>query len=82
MTSVPRSPGAGSKRTEPPMSTLPPGGRLGAAAAALGGGGGDRLVREALRRFKQLLETGEIAEASMRREPSDASTADRAVRSA
>jgi uncharacterized membrane protein len=64
------------------LTYAPPGGRLGAAAAALGGGGGDRLVREALRRFKQLLETGEIAEASMRREPSDASTADRAVRSA
>ena len=64
------------------LTYAPPGGRLGAAAAALGGGGGDRLVREALRRFKQLLETGEIAEASMRREPSDASTADRAVGSA
>jgi uncharacterized membrane protein len=64
------------------LTYAPPGGKLGAAAAALGGSGGDRLVREALRRFKQLLETGEIAEASMRREPSDASTADRTVRSA
>jgi uncharacterized membrane protein len=58
----------------------PPGGRLGAAAAALGGGGGDRLVREALRRFKQLLETGETAEASMGPERPGVSTADRAVR--
>jgi uncharacterized membrane protein len=64
------------------LTYAPPAGKLGAAAAALTGGGGDRLVREALRRFKQLLETGEIAEASMRREAADASTADRAVRSA
>ena len=50
------------------LTYAPPAGKLGAAAAALAGGGGDRLVREALRRFKQLVETGEIAEASMRRE--------------
>ena len=50
------------------LTYAPPGGKLGAAAAALAGGGGDRLVREALRRFKQLVETGEIADASMRRE--------------
>jgi len=65
------------------LSYAPPGGKLGAAAAALAGGGGDRLVREALRRFKQLVETGEIADASMRRERQDMpATADRAVRSA
>jgi uncharacterized membrane protein len=64
------------------LTYAPPGGKLGAAAAALGGGGGDRLVREALRRFKQLLETGETAEASMRPEGPGTSTANRAVRSA
>jgi len=63
------------------LTYAPPGGKIGAAAAALAGGGGDRLVREALRRFKQLLETGEIAEGSMRRERQGA-TAERAVRSA
>jgi uncharacterized membrane protein len=60
----------------------PPGGKFGAAAAALGGGGGDRLVREALRRFKQLLETGEIAESAARRETESPSAAPRAARSA
>jgi uncharacterized membrane protein len=60
----------------------PPGGKLGAAAAALGGGGGDRLVREALRRFKQLLETGEIAESAARGETESPSAAPRAARSA
>jgi uncharacterized membrane protein len=43
------------------LTYAPPGGKLGAAAAALVGQGADRQVREALRRFKQLLETGEIA---------------------
>jgi uncharacterized membrane protein len=65
------------------LTYSPPGGKLGAAAAALTGGGGDRLVREALRRFKQLMEAGEIAEAFSRPESRDASTAaDRAARSA
>jgi uncharacterized membrane protein len=64
------------------LTYAPPAGKLGAIAAALTGGGGDRLVREALRRFKQLLETGEIADASMRREGQDTSAADCAVRSA
>lgn len=50
------------------LTYSPPGGKLGAAAAALGGQGGDRLVREALRRFKQLLETGEIAGTAPRSE--------------
>jgi uncharacterized membrane protein len=64
------------------LTYAPPGGKLGAAAAALAGSGGDRLVREALRRFRQLVETGEIAHASMRRERQDMPAADRAVRSA
>jgi uncharacterized membrane protein len=65
------------------LTYAPPGGKIGAAAAALTGGGGDRLVREALRRFKQLVETGEIADGSMRHEGQDTSAAaDRAVRSA
>lgn len=65
------------------LTYAPPGGKLGAAAAALAGGGGDRLVREALRRFKQLVETGEIADASTRHEGQDPSAAaDRTVRSA
>jgi uncharacterized membrane protein len=64
------------------LTYAPPAGKLGAIAAALSGGGGDRLVREALRRFKQLLETGEMADASMRREDRETSAADRAVRSA
>jgi uncharacterized membrane protein len=65
------------------LTYSPPFRKLGAAAAALSGGGGDRLVREALRRFKQLMETGEIAESSMRREPEDqGGAAHRAARSA
>jgi uncharacterized membrane protein len=63
------------------LTYAPPGGKLGAAAAALAGGGGDRLVREALRRFKQLVETGEIADASVRHRGPSAAAA-RAVRSA
>jgi uncharacterized membrane protein len=43
------------------LAYSPPGGKAGAAAAALLGQGGDRLVREALRRFKQLMEAGEVA---------------------
>jgi uncharacterized membrane protein len=46
------------------LTYAPPGGKLGAAAASLLGQGGDRLVREALRRFKQLMETGEVATAT------------------
>ena len=64
------------------LTYAPPAGKLGAAAAALAGGGGDRLVREALRRFKQLVETGEIAEAPGRRETTTPSAAARAARSA
>jgi uncharacterized membrane protein len=56
------------------LTYAPPGGKLGAAAAALIGQGGDRQVREALRRFKQLLEAGEIATAERLRggEPEEA----------
>jgi uncharacterized membrane protein len=50
------------------LTYSPPGRKLGAAAAALAGRGGDRLVREAIRRFKQMLETGEIAEAANQRD--------------
>ena len=64
------------------LTYAPPGGKLAAAAAALGGGGGDRLVREALRRFRELMETGEIAEASMSGEHQDTWTAGRPARSA
>jgi len=38
----------------------PPGGKVGAALAGLFGASGECLVREDLRRFKQLLEAGEI----------------------
>jgi uncharacterized membrane protein len=65
------------------VTYAPPGGKLDAASAALAGGGGDRLVREALRRFKQVVETGVMAEAPRRHEGRDTSAAaDRAVRSA
>ena len=58
------------------------------ALGALLGQAGHRIVaaydgEEALRRFKQLVETGEIAESSMRREPEDRrGAAHRAARSA
>jgi uncharacterized membrane protein len=57
------------------LTYAPPGGKLGAAAAALLGQNGDRLVREALRRFKQLMETGEIAVAAPTRVPRSPSAA-------
>ena len=50
------------------LTYAPPGGKVGAVAAALLGRGGDRLVREALRRFKQLMEAGEVAVAARHRE--------------
>jgi uncharacterized membrane protein len=43
------------------LTYSPPGGKLGAAAATLFGRNADRQVREALRRFKQLMEAGEVA---------------------
>ena len=76
------APGARGTEIKVILTYAPPAGKLGAAAAALAGGGGDRLVREALRRFKQLVETGEIAEASLRRGTTNPSAADGAVRSA
>ncbi|HWC03012.1 MAG TPA: SRPBCC family protein [Methylomirabilota bacterium] len=50
------------------LTYAPPGRKVGAAVAALLGQGGDRLVREALRRFKQVMETGEISVAARSRE--------------
>ena len=43
------------------LSYAPPAGRTGAAVAAVLGRGADRQVREDLRRFKQRMETGELA---------------------
>jgi uncharacterized membrane protein len=43
----------------------PPAGQLGAAVATVFGQGADRQVREDLRRFKQMMETGEIADAGL-----------------
>jgi uncharacterized membrane protein len=67
--SVRFSPAPGGRGTEMKviLTFAPPGGRIGAAAAALIGHGGDRHVREALRRFKQVLETGEVATGERRR---------------
>ena len=48
----------------------PPGGRLGAMIARLFGEDPDRQVREDLRKFKQLMETGEITTSARRRENS------------
>ncbi len=42
------------------MTYAPPGGRAGDAVAHLFGRSGDEIVREDVRRFKRLLETGEI----------------------
>jgi uncharacterized membrane protein len=39
----------------------PPGGKLGAAVAKLFGEEPNQTIREDLRRFKQLMETGEIS---------------------
>lgn len=48
----------------------PPGGKLGAMVARLFGEDPDRQVREDLRKFKQLMETGEITTSARRREDS------------
>jgi uncharacterized membrane protein len=68
--SVRFTPAPGGRGTEMKviLTYAPPAGKLGAVSAALAGRGGDRLVREALRRFKQLLETGEVPTAASRRE--------------
>jgi uncharacterized membrane protein len=42
------------------MQYIPPGGKLGAIIAKLTGHGGEAMVREDLRRFKQLMEAGEV----------------------
>ena len=48
----------------------PPGGKLGAMVARLFGEDPDRQVREDLRKFKQLMETGEITTSARRRDDS------------
>jgi len=48
------------------LSYAPPAGMLGGAVAALLGQSGDRQVREDLRRFKQQLETREVATSGLR----------------
>jgi uncharacterized membrane protein len=45
----------------------PPAGRLGALVARLFGEDPDRQIREDLRKFKQLIETGEITTSARRR---------------
>ena len=54
------------------LSYAPPAGRLANTVAALFGRGGDREVREALRRFKQQMETDEVAIAAPGRRGSEA----------
>src|SRR5262249_4106793 len=61
-------PGGRGTELQAVLTYSPPGRQNGAAAAALVGRGGGRMVREALRRFKQMVETGEIADASNQRE--------------
>jgi uncharacterized membrane protein len=52
------------------MDVEPPAGKLGVLVAKLFGEDPDREVREDLRKFKQLMETGEIATSARRREDS------------
>jgi uncharacterized membrane protein len=52
------------------MDVEPPAGRLGVLVAKLFGEDPDREVREDLRKFKQLMETGEITTSARRREES------------
>jgi len=61
--SVSFAPAAGGRGTEVKVTLMyaPPAGRLGAAAATIFDAGGERRVREGLRRFKQRMETGEVA---------------------
>jgi uncharacterized membrane protein len=84
--SVRFSPAPGERGTEMKviLTYAPPGGKVGATAAALLGRGGDRLLREALRRFKHLMETGEIAVGARSRAADDRphATGPRAARSA
>jgi uncharacterized membrane protein len=49
------------------LSYAPPAGRAGGALAAVFGKSGDQQVREALRRFKQQMESGEMAVGAARR---------------
>jgi uncharacterized membrane protein len=50
------------------LSYAPPVGRAGGAVAAALGSGADHQVREDLRRFKQRMETGEVATSDLRAE--------------
>ena len=52
------------------MDVEPPAGKLGFVIAKLFGEDPDRQVREDLRKFKQLMETGEITTSARRREDS------------
>jgi uncharacterized membrane protein len=52
------------------MDVEPPAGKLGVVIAKLFGEDPDREVREDLRKFKQLMETGEISTSARRREDS------------
>jgi uncharacterized membrane protein len=52
------------------MDVEPPAGKLGVIVARLFGEDPDREVREDLRKFKQLMETGEITTSARRREDS------------
>jgi uncharacterized membrane protein len=68
--SVRFTPAPGGRGTEVKvlLSYERPAGRLGEAAVTLLGGSGDQEVREDLRRFKQRMETGEVATAARRAE--------------
>ena len=51
------------------LTYAPPAGRLGSAVATVFGASPDRQVREGLRRFKQRMETHEVATSGMRSRP-------------
>jgi uncharacterized membrane protein len=55
------APGGRGTEVRVALTYTPPAGRLGAAMATIFGKGADRQVREGLRRFKQRMETREIA---------------------
>lgn len=56
-----KAPGGRGTYVKVTMEYLPPAGRIGAAVASLFGSAPEQEIREDLRRFKQLMETGEIA---------------------
>ncbi len=55
------APGGRGTRVRVEMSYVPPAGPIGAVAAKMTGEAPEQQVREDLRRFKQIIETGEIA---------------------